>query len=163
MKTKNKNKFNKGFTLLELLVVVVIIGILAAIALPQYKKAVEKARMTEAITMIEKIAEAQERFYMVNGNYTRDINDLDIDVPGEDIIYGTGDNDIPGKQGLYFVFAASNAAGNQEKIAVVSRNPQAKKYTLWIDKKGHKSCKTYSKVTEYEKELCSEWADGDIS
>ena len=76
------NQSFKGFTLIELLVVVLIIGILAAVALPQYEKAVEKARMTEAITAVEAIAKANQLYYMANGSYTRDIRDLDISYEG---------------------------------------------------------------------------------
>jgi len=72
----------KGFTLIELLVVVLIIGILSAIALPQYQKAVEKARITEAIIQVRALAEAEKAYYLANSEYANTFDKLDISFPG---------------------------------------------------------------------------------
>lgn len=69
-----------GFTLIELLVVVLIIGILAAIAVPQYTKAVEKARIAEAISTGRSLVNAIKVAQLANGGpVTWDM--LDIEPP----------------------------------------------------------------------------------
>ena len=87
---KNANK--KGFTLIEMLVVVLIIGILAAVALPQYFKAVEKSRSSEALSVMGSISAAMERGRLVSADnkYPANLSALDIEFNNANGAAATG-------------------------------------------------------------------------
>ena len=72
----------KGFTLIELLVVVLIIGILSSVALPQYQKAVEKSRSTQAITLLKSVSQAAMESFMANGGSSfSSFDELSVEIP----------------------------------------------------------------------------------
>ena len=71
---------NKAFTLIELLVAVLIIGILAAIAVPQYQKAVLRSHFAQMRVAVKAIADAQVAYYLANGKYSTDFTELSLDI-----------------------------------------------------------------------------------
>lgn len=71
--TKRKQS---GVTLMELMIVVVILGILAAVAYPSYREFSTRAKRNEARAALLRIATDQERWYLNNNSYTDDVTDL---------------------------------------------------------------------------------------
>lgn len=69
----NNARYDNGFTLIELMITVVIIGILAAIAYPAYTKYVLQSRRSDAITALSQISNNLEKFYSQCSAYTSDI------------------------------------------------------------------------------------------
>ncbi len=60
---------NKGFTLVELMIVVIIVGILAAVAIPMYQGATERAKASEAVAALGTIRGAMRVYYAEHGTY----------------------------------------------------------------------------------------------
>jgi prepilin-type N-terminal cleavage/methylation domain-containing protein len=74
-------KSQRGFTLVELSVVIVVIGILAVFGVPQFKKAVERSKAAEAFNYLSAVRDAQERYASQKGTYASDLTLLDIQQP----------------------------------------------------------------------------------
>jgi len=72
----NKNKFQCGFTLVEMLIVIAIIGIIAAFAYPSYQKHVLRSNRSDAITALAALAVAQEKMLALNGRYSNNAVEL---------------------------------------------------------------------------------------
>ncbi len=102
-------KKTQAFTLIELLVVVLIIGILAAVALPQYQKAVEKSKATQALTLLKSLGQAQEEYYLANGQYATSFDELSVDLP-------TGW--LPG--GSFYTYQTTDTHTNGEWVISIS-------------------------------------------
>jgi prepilin-type N-terminal cleavage/methylation domain-containing protein len=71
----------KAFTLLELILVLVIVGVLSAIAIPNFTKTIERHRAQEGKGILLSLLEAQKRYEIENSEYATSLSNLDITFP----------------------------------------------------------------------------------
>lgn len=74
---------NKGFTLIEISIVIIILAIIASLVFPNYRRIVGKAKQTEAKTILQSLYTAQQLYIAENDNYTSDITKLDLEIPSD--------------------------------------------------------------------------------
>jgi prepilin-type N-terminal cleavage/methylation domain-containing protein len=127
----------KGLTLVELAVVIVIIGVLAAFGVPRFRQSVEKSKAEEAFNYLSAVQSAQERYIDQNGVYADAVSRLDINLPAPQYF------DNPSA-----ITVTSSTSGSPSWSLTLTRNSNASyEYTVVWKETGFDS--TNSTITTY--------------
>ncbi len=145
----------QGFTLIELLVVVLIIGILSAVALPQYSKAVDKARGTEALTMAKAIVDAQNLYYLQSRKYTTDFSALPIQIEKEGKHFKTSGGYTFGSNDKSYQFSVSEK-NNEVYLDYILEKGKVKEWYCGESSSAYmgqaNGCRAYFGLVAYERQ-----------
>ncbi|ENW2746240.1 pilin [Neisseria gonorrhoeae] len=114
------NTLQKGFTLIELMIVIAIVGILAAVALPAYQDYTARAQVSEAILLAEGQKSAVTEYYLNHGKWPE--NNGDAGVASASTIKGKYVKQVEVKNGVVTAEMASTG---------VNKEIQGKKLSLW--------------------------------
>ncbi|HEZ9676863.1 TPA: pilin, partial [Neisseria gonorrhoeae] len=114
------NTLQKGFTLIELMIVIAIVGILAAVALPAYQDYTARAQVSEAILLAEGQKSAVTEYYLNHGEWPEDNDKAGVASP----------SDIKGKY-VESVTVAKGVVTAKMKPSGVNNEIQGKRLSLW--------------------------------
>ncbi|EPH7801988.1 pilin [Neisseria gonorrhoeae] len=114
------NTLQKGFTLIELMIVIAIVGILAAVALPAYQDYTARAQVSEAILLAEGQKSAVTEYYLNNGKWPADNGAAGVASP----------SDIKGKY-VESVTVTNGVVTAKMLSSGVNKEIQGKRLSLW--------------------------------
>lgn len=109
-----------GFTLIEVMIVVAIIAIIAAVALPSYFGSIKKSRRADAITALNQIAQEQERWRANNSTYTTDLTSTGLKVANPSSGYYTLGVASPTATGYVATATAAGSQANDTKCTTLT-------------------------------------------
>ena len=107
MNNKKKRTNQKGFTLIELMIVVAIIGALSAIAVPAYKNYVAKSEVASAIATMKALLTPAELIYQENGKLASGTSLNELGISASSNVLGT--ISVSGENNLKFLFGVNSA------------------------------------------------------
>ena len=139
-----RRDLHRGFTLIELMIAVAILGIVTAIAYPSFVDSVRKGRRAEAIAALVSMQQAQERWRTNNANYTTTISNLGVGstTPYYDLTVSAPSTNAADLAIGYIVTAEGKAGTSQ------ANDSQCRKLSVWLDRSSVKyagcgSCTTF--------------------
>jgi prepilin-type N-terminal cleavage/methylation domain-containing protein len=158
---KEKNMRNlfgkKGFTLIDLLIAVLIIGVLAAVALPRYQTAINKSRYAGLMPVAKAVKDTEEEVFMTKNDYTADLEELSVKVPGTINPANTATD------GKITVQVVAGASAGQDYVKAVDNRNTDNVFVMYFDKSprypGEIHCEALT-ASEKAQQLCKSSGGG---
>jgi type IV pilus assembly protein PilE len=131
-----------GFSLIELMIVVAVVAILAAIAMPQYRDYVLRSNRAVAKSLLTQVADRQEQFYTANKRYADDLTDMGYPAAASFVVNRKGHTAAADGGDAIYTIALDASTATTYTLSATTKNQQTKDTrcsTFTINQAGQRS------------------------